>query len=1207
MRNPHSILASVLLAILATGADAPPVSFRAEVAPILVRKCQGCHNAKKPEGGLDITTFALLKAGGEKAGDLILEPGDPDASHLIELVRPGGAPRMPYKLPPLSAAEIGTLERWIQEGAKFDGPSEDDTPIASLVDPLAGLPEVALKVPAADPVTALAYAPDGKTLAAAVGRQVVLFDAMSGGPKTTLGEHPGPVTSLRITPDGGTLIAAGGRPGMFGSVTVWDLAKATRRHDLRGHRDAILAADLAPDGGTLATASYDRTLIVWDLSRGEQRRTLKDHTDAVYAVAFSPDGKTLASAGADRTVKLWDLATGKRLRTLSDSTAELYAVTFGAGGKTVLAGGVDRSIRAWQVDGPEAPLVNSVFAHSAAVLRLVTANGKTLVSSGEDKAVKVWDLATLKPLAAIPGGSDWPQALAISPDGHRVAVGRYDGSLAIHDAASGRLAVTARAVPAPPPAVKAALVRDASLNPPSPRGAARGTKLRVTLTGTGVGMATTVVFAEPGLAATIVPPEKPDVNRLGIELTVGPDARVGLHRFGVITPLGVPPLVAFAVAAHPEAAELEPGDDRANLKPNTIPSTFVGTISKPGDTDQFRFEAKEGQRLVFEMVAKSLTSKLNAFLTLLDDRGRTLAEATPTEGGVDPVLAFTVPRDGTYLLRVADTDYAGSAAHFYRIAAGSLPLVTSVFPLGVERGQMTSVHVLGSNLGGVSRVPMLVAPSLEPGAVVEVPVILLEGHRPISRRTVVLAEGPQGVEAEPNDDPSQAGSIATPGGVSARIDKEADADHFRFEARKGKRLIVEVFGRRLGTTIDPVVEILDARGEPVPRAVLRPVAQTEVAFRDHDSTVAGIRLTQWNNLAIDDTVMIGRELIRIQSLPRNPDDNCMFWSAQGQRLGLLETTPEHHPMGQPIYKVEVHPAGTTFAAGGVAPVTMNYRNDDGGPGLSKDARLTFDPPADGTFVVRVEDVRGQGGDGFGYHLVVRDPRPDFELSMGTENPNIPRGGTALVTAVIRRLDGFDAPVDVTVEGLPPGIRATSARIEKGDLSASLALSADATAPAFSPPTWRVTGRAVGASAEAALAHDVDPGGKDAGWITVTPEPNLKLSGTPPRVVIRPGERVEMTLAVARGPAFAGRVPIDVRNLPHGVRVLNIGLNGVLVTEAQARRTIFLYAEPWVEPMERPFFSVGKAEAAGTEHSSPPMELVVRRRAEGREAASAGPP
>jgi hypothetical protein len=94
------------------------------------------------------------------------------------------------------------------------------------------------------------------------------------------------------------------------------------------------------------------------------------------------------------------------------------------------------------------------------------------------------------------------------------------------------------------------------------------------------------------------------------------------------------------------------------------------------------------------------------------------------------------------------------------------------------------------------------------------------------------------------------------------------------------------------------------------------------------------------------------------------------------------------------------------------------------------------------------------------------------------------------------------------------------------------------------------------------------------------------------VVIRPGERVSMTLGVRRSPAFKGRVPIDVKNLPQGVRVLNIGLNGVLVTEAQAERSVFLLAEPWARPMTRPFYAVGKAESAGTEDSSPPIELIV---------------
>src|SRR5207248_2555091 len=167
-------------------------------------------------------------------------------------------------------------------------------------------------------------------------------------------------------------------------------------------------------------------------------------------------------------------------------------------------------------------------------------------------------------------------------------------------------------------------------------------------------------------------------------------------------------------------------------------------------------------------------------------------------------------------------------------------------------------------------------------------------------------------------------------------------------------------------------------------------------------------------------VLVGRELTRIFELPRNPDDDAIMWGLgharnnPGERVAFLETTPEHHPLAQPIYKVEIHPPGTTFPAGGVPPVILHYRNDDGGPGFGKDARLTFDPPADGTYLVRVEDARGLGGERFGYHLVVRRPRPDFRLSISTENPNVPRGGTAVLTASIVRLDGFDGPVDVTL-------------------------------------------------------------------------------------------------------------------------------------------------------------------------------------------------
>ena len=1188
-----SLVLTIALAVPAPG-DEVPISFRKDVAPILVAKCLGCHNDRESKHGLNLSTFALLKQGGKDEGDSILTPGDPDSSGLVESIRPGAPVRMPYKKPPLSKPEIRTLERWVQQGARFDGPSETDTRIATLVDPLQNLPKIDLRVPASDPVTAVAYSPDGKTLAAAVGRAVLLFDARTGAPASPLADHPGPLSAVRFTPDGKTLIAAGGRPGMFGAVTIWDLESRTRRHDLRGHADSVLGTALSPDGKTLATASYDRLIKLWDVTVGNEVRTLKEHTDAVYAVAFSPEGSTLASAAGDRTVKLWDVANGRRTATLSDAMAELYAVTFSPDGKSVLAGGVDRSIRAWEISGAGGKLVRSIFAHDGAVLRLLIApDGVILYSTGEDRAVKVWDLADLKPRLAFAGQPDWPLTLAVSPDGAHVAVGHYDGSLRALDARTGQTILTLREAPKPEPprpqaaAPKPELLRNPSLNPPSPRAAVRGSKVRVTLSGTGVGGASVVNFAEPKITPTLVPAPKPDANRLEIDLAIAADAPTGRHGFWVRTPLGMTPGQTFLVSDRPDTLEAEPNDDPRQATPATLPATLVGTSDRPGDVDHFRIEARAGQELVFEVVARGLGSTLSPAPSLLDAEGRVVAEATGLDA--DPTLTYRVPADGPLILRVADAQVGGSANHFYRIEAGAPPYPESAFPLAIQRGKTSRViAVRGPNLDGSSAPAVAAQADAEPGSLVALPV-------GTAGPKLVVAEGPQAVEAEDNDTPEKANPVATPGGASGRIDRPGDSDLYCFEARKGRRLIVEVFGRRLGSPIDPVIEILDHLGRPVPRAVLRPVEETTVAFRDHGSASRAIRLVEWNDLAIGDDLLMGRELMKLDELPRNPDDDAVFAGLGngrtngGERVALLETTPEHHPLGQPAYKVEIHPPGTTFPPGGVPPVTLNYRNDDGGPGFSKDARLTLDPPADGAYLVRVEDVRGLGGDGFGYHLVIRDPRPDFRLTLSVENPNIPRGGAALITAVVNRLDGFDDPIAIAIEGLPPGVHASSPIVvERGATSTDFGLMADESAPVASPPTWRAVATA------GALRHEFDPGGPMGGWVSVTAGPNLKIAASPERVEIRPGERVGVKFLVERGPAFAGRVPIEVKALPRGVRVLDIGLNGVLVTESQRERVVTLYAEPSAEPTERPFFAVGRAESAAMDHSSPPIPLVVRR-------------
>jgi WD40 repeat protein len=1198
------------LMVMAAPLPAEETSFKEHVAPILVRKCLGCHNDKKHEGGLNLKTVALLKRGGKTMPGEAIVAGDPDSSYLIELVRPDAEPRMPFKLPPLSDAEIRTLERWIAAGAKLEDGLTDETLLTEIADPLKDLPAVAVRVPTADPVTALVFSPDGTMLAAGRGATVLLFDTASNREVARLEDHPGPVTALRFTPDGRSLIATGGRPGRFGSVIVWDVATRSKRHDLRGHGDAILAAALAPDGKALATASYDRLITLWDVAEGRAIRDLKEHTDSVHGLSFSPDGASLASASADRTIKVWDVASGRRRVTLSDAMAELYAVRYAPDGTTVLGAGVDRTIRAWRVEGDAAEPIRSTIAHDGPILRLVVGpDGRTLYSCSEDRTVKLWDLATLAPRAALPSQADWPLDLAIHPDGSRLAVGRYDGTLALLDPGSGlAIAQLLDAPKAPrdedvqaasaekPEPPKPQLFRLASLAAPSPRGGTRGTTVRVALSGNGVGEADTILFPEQGITAAIVRAEKPDKNRLDLDLTISPDARVGSHAFVVRTPLGTPAAQSFVVSAYPEVPLAEPDDDPSATRLVTLPATILGTIDKPGDVDTFRFDAKAGQMLAFDTLARRLGSGLDATLTVQDDSGAILATAEDSDDSVDPLLVFQPPADGTYTLRISDAEYGGSGNHFYRVSVGETPRIATVFPLGVESGTTAMLDVRGVNLQGVTSVPMTVAPGTATGTVLGVTVALPDGSRPHQGRQVVAAEGAQAVESESNDDPASAGAVSVPGGLSGVIGPPGDVDHVRFEARKGHRVIVEVYGRRLGTLLDPVIEILDDRGRPVPRAVLRPVAETNLTFRDHNSAGRTFRLTVWNDLAIGDTILVGREVLGVVEMPRNPDDEILVTGlgngriSPGERVGLLETTPEHHAMGQSFYKVEVHPPGTEFPPGGAAPVTIPYRNDDGGPGFNKDARLTFDPPADGMYYVRVEDVRGLGGEGFGYHLVMREPRPDFRLSFSTDNPNVPRGGTAVITANIQRIDGFEGPVDVALDGLPPGVTASATRIEAGLYAADIVLVADGTAPGHSDPTWIATATATVEGRE--VTHQVDPGGPKGGWITVTGEPNLKVNPRTDRVTLRPGERIELTFGVERSPAFEGRVPIDVRNLPQGVRVENIGLNGVLVTETQTERNVFLYAEPWVKPMERPFFAVGKCESAGTEHSSPPITLVI---------------
>jgi len=82
--------------------------------------------------------------------------------------------------------------------------------------------------------------------------------------------------------------------------------------------------------------------------------------------------------------------------------------------------------------------------------------------------------------------------------------------------------------------------------------------------------------------------------------------------------------------------------------------------------------------------------------------------------------------------------------------------------------------------------------------------------------------------------------------------------------------------------------------------------------------------------------------------------------------------------------------------------------------------------------------------------------------------------------------------------------------------------------------------------------------------------------------------------VERRNAFAGRVPCNLRNLPLGVRVVNVGLNGILIPEHETTRTFTVKAEDWATSIDQPAYVVGAVESnASTYHASPPLMIRVR--------------
>lgn len=262
--------------------------------------------------------------------------------------------------------------------------------------------------------------------------RALLLIALSAAPaQAQLRGHGGPVRAVAVSADGKSAIS-----GSFDTSAIrWALDRNAASQVLRFHESAVNAV-LSLKDGRLVTGGEDGRIAIWKAGEPKPEKTFAGHTAPIVGLAVSPDGATLASASWDRTIRLWPLAGGTP-QVLEGHSQNVNGVAFTPDGKSLVSAGYDATIRIWPLAGG-APTVTTV---PTALNTVAVAPDGEIVAAGATGLV--YFLSPRGEKTAEVEASQIPIiALAVSGDGALVAAAGIRGSVAIIERKSRNLTRT---------------------------------------------------------------------------------------------------------------------------------------------------------------------------------------------------------------------------------------------------------------------------------------------------------------------------------------------------------------------------------------------------------------------------------------------------------------------------------------------------------------------------------------------------------------------------------------------------------------------------------------------------------------------------------------------------------------------------------------------------------------------------------------------
>jgi len=551
----------------------------------------------------------------------------------------------------------------------------------------------------------------------------------------------------------------------------------------------------------------------------------------------------------------------------------------------------------------------------------------------------------------------------------------------------------------------------------TPAGGKTGSEIEVTITGTELEEADTLVFSHPGITATRIlsDPDEIDTKPLPIPrhflVKIASDVAPGIYEVRVNGPLGVTNPRAFAVGN--EETLVKSGNHRTRETAMELPLGMAVTGSvEPGAFDYYRFSAKKSQPLLIDCYGQRIESRIDATLVLYDSEGTQIKHVRDV-AQLDPVIEFVAPEDGEYYVGVHDFEYNGGSEYFYRLCVHEGPYVSFIFPPVGTSGMNGKFKIYGHNLpNGKPVAGMRVADTPlqelsvdvameQPASTHDFDVSLMEtpGNSSMARKlfrldtpngkanpvSIGYATAPVWVENESESGDGTPRKLDIPCEFVGQFYPRGDRDVVLFDAKKGEEYWIELFSSRLGVPADAHMLI-------------------EKVTTDEN----------------------GEQQVKLVA---EVDDEAKSANANTQHVYFDSIRSD------PSY------------------------------------RLTAD--ADATYRVSIKDLFGNANNDprFVYRLLIRKQVPDFSLLAyavpitGDKNKVtpaatvLPRGGNTTLAVRIQRQHGFDGDIELSVQGLPDTVRCHGAIAGGKTNHVSLVFSATEEATAWTGPVT-VLGKAI---------------------------------------------------------------------------------------------------------------------------------------------------